>query len=66
MEVERASIVEEEITVICLSFCQQLRPGIKCPATDQSDSALITPSNATNAIAFAGKALRKHGRKPLQ
>jgi len=28
--------------------------------------ALITPSNATNAIAFAGNALKKHGRNPLQ
>jgi hypothetical protein len=30
------------------------------------DSALITPSNATSAIALAGKALRKQGTKPLQ
>lgn len=29
-------------------------------------STLMTPSNATRAIAFAGNALRKHGTKPLQ
>lgn len=29
-------------------------------------SILITPSNATSAIAFAGNALKKHGTKPLQ
>lgn len=29
-------------------------------------NALITPSKATNAIAFAGNALIKHGKKPLQ
>lgn len=29
-------------------------------------SHLITPSNATNAIAFAGKALKKHGKNPRQ
>lgn len=29
-------------------------------------SDLITPSKATSAIAFAGNALKKHGRNPLQ
>ena len=29
-------------------------------------NALITPSNATSATAFAGKALKKQGKKPLQ
>jgi hypothetical protein len=27
---------------------------------------LTTPSNATNATAFAGNALKKHGKNPLQ
>ena len=31
-----------------------------------SGNALITDSNATNAIAFAGNALKKHGTNPLQ
>jgi hypothetical protein len=31
-----------------------------------SGKLLITPSNATRAIAFAGKALKKHGTNPLQ
>lgn len=29
-------------------------------------NVLITPSNATSAIALAGNALKKHGKKPLQ
>lgn len=31
-----------------------------------SGNALITPSNATSAAALAGKARKKHGKKPLQ
>jgi hypothetical protein len=31
-----------------------------------NQSILMTPSNATSAIAFAGNALKKHGTKPLQ
>ena len=32
----------------------------------QSGNALITPSKAARATAFAGKARRKHGANPLQ
>lgn len=36
------------------------------PFPRYSGNALITDSNATKAIAFAGKALKKHGPNPLQ
>ena len=36
------------------------------PIPPHSGSPLITPSKTTNATAFAGNALKKHGPKPLQ
>lgn len=38
----------------------------KCPQPCYAGNARMTPSNATNAIAFAGNARKKQGRKPLQ
>lgn len=43
-------------------------PKIDCTfhLTYDQGNHLMTPSNVTNAIAFTGNALRKHGVKPLQ
>lgn len=47
-------------------FSPSILPPIGVSIRNYSGSALITPSNATNAIALAGKALKKQGKNPLQ